>query len=163
MGQSFGSGSTFSIYMWVKNSEPGSELFGWIITKILIFLEQPKIYSYDIDNSGEIDKSEMFYVLKVEQIIQSRWYYQSTKNIVTMMNAVNIFLIMMSVTRVILCQNHGASYRCNSYNDDLMMIWVTRVIVFMLLLVNIFNGWRQHWGRLQKKHIVASGNYEIFG
>ena len=29
------------------------------------FLEQPQFYRYDIDNSGEIDKSEMFYVLKV--------------------------------------------------------------------------------------------------
>ena len=52
-----------------KNSQPGTESFGWIITKVLIFLEQLKIYSYDIDNSGEIDKSEMFYVLKVQKII----------------------------------------------------------------------------------------------
>ena len=35
-----------------------------------------------------------------------------------MMNAVNIFLIMMSVTRDITYQNHGDSYLCNSYNDD---------------------------------------------
>ena len=35
--------------------------------RVLLSLVQPKTYSYDIDNSGEIDKSEMFYVLKVQK------------------------------------------------------------------------------------------------
>ena len=31
-----------------------------------------------------------------------------------------------------------------------------RYIVIVVISVNIFNGWRQHWGGWQKKHIVTS-------